>query len=348
MRSAAVWVMMGLLTAPVQAQDHASAELNSEPERITDEAIYADFTLFDRIQAQLKALNENGRSASDYHFSKAQAWVDFARNEYSENDRSRVIEEALNQALFLIRAMETNQPDIPMDTPLVTASRKIRQDLWDKAAQMKQHPGFACGSHLLPEWEVRLVQAGHEEWEMGWRHALGDVREVEKLVGETERAMAACAVEPAPAIETPAVENTVTNHFSLAYFDFDLDDPTSRSAQELNELVDFIAATEGVQRVRIFGYTDRLGSETYNLKLSQRRVGNVKAMLVERGIDGDIIEATGLGETNPVAPCPEDEVASMAELKECLGANRRVEIEVDTAKQTVITQQALAEGASGQ
>ena len=51
--------------------------------------------------------------------------------------------------------------------------------------------------------------------------------------------------------------------------------------------------------VEISGYTDNVGSDAYNQKLSERRANAVKAWLVAKGISTDRITAVGFGEANP-------------------------------------------------
>jgi len=55
-------------------------------------------------------------------------------------------------------------------------------------------------------------------------------------------------------------------------------------------------------KVEITGYTDSDGDDKYNLKLSQKRVDAVKAMLVELGIDAKRLKAVGYGESKPLVP----------------------------------------------
>ena len=54
-------------------------------------------------------------------------------------------------------------------------------------------------------------------------------------------------------------------------------------------------------RIRIDGYTDSIGSEAYNMRLSERRAESVKRYLVAQGVTADRIQTRGLGPTNPVA-----------------------------------------------
>ncbi|MEO1937580.1 MAG: OmpA family protein, partial [Sulfurimonas sp.] len=52
---------------------------------------------------------------------------------------------------------------------------------------------------------------------------------------------------------------------------------------------------------KIVGYTDNVGSEAYNQKLSERRAKAVMNALIERGVDAKQLSAIGMGELNPVA-----------------------------------------------
>lgn len=53
--------------------------------------------------------------------------------------------------------------------------------------------------------------------------------------------------------------------------------------------------------VSIEGNTDNTGSAEHNMKLSEQRANNVKAFLVEQGIDEKRLTAKGLGMTMPIA-----------------------------------------------
>ena len=53
--------------------------------------------------------------------------------------------------------------------------------------------------------------------------------------------------------------------------------------------------------VLIEGHTDNVGSEQYNMALSQRRATSVLNYLTEQGIDKKILTAKGLGEVKPIA-----------------------------------------------
>jgi OmpA-OmpF porin, OOP family len=75
--------------------------------------------------------------------------------------------------------------------------------------------------------------------------------------------------------------------------------------------------------VEVYGYTDRLGSDAYNINLSQRRADAVKAVLIQQGVPPQKIRAQGLASQDPVVQCsgPNGDA-----LIRCLQPNRRVEI----------------------
>ena len=56
-----------------------------------------------------------------------------------------------------------------------------------------------------------------------------------------------------------------------------------------------------VRAVRVDAYTDSVGTERYNSRLSERRAQSVKDYLVVRGVPGNKITAEGHGEAAPVA-----------------------------------------------
>src|ERR1700722_3850223 len=88
------------------------------------------------------------------------------------------------------------------------------------------------------------------------------------------------------------------------------------ASRNLDQLVQFLTEHSD-RRVEIDGYTDSVGTDSFNLDLSQRRADTVKAVLVSRGIDSSRIVSRGYGKDFEVASNSE---AGGRQL------NRRVEI----------------------
>lgn len=171
--------------------------LTAEPRRITDEAISSDIRVMQGLQGRLAALNGKGVPIASYHFAKAQAWLDFAMDEYTVNGRSRVVEETLRQALGLIEQLESGNREIGMATPIIPTSAMVRPDLWEKAEALKKNADFLrCAGDKIAQLEVQLVWAGHEEQELGWRHSKPYLQAAERLAREADGLIAACPPLP--------------------------------------------------------------------------------------------------------------------------------------------------------
>ena len=82
-----------------------------------------------------------------------------------------------------------------------------------------------------------------------------------------------------------------------------------------------LAGCAVIESVVIEGHTDRIGSQQYNQKLSDRRAESVKAYLVSKGVDRNKVETIGMGKTVPAKFCPDSK--NRADLIACLAPNRR-------------------------
>jgi outer membrane protein OmpA-like peptidoglycan-associated protein len=105
-------------------------------------------------------------------------------------------------------------------------------------------------------------------------------------------------------------------HF-LLYFDKE----TTITSDSLKLLPDIIVAIRARHStyISVIGHTDTLGSEDYNLSLSQKRALAVKDLLLKQGVAPDTIWTTSHGKENPLVPTADN----VYEPK-----NRRVEVVV--------------------
>ena len=84
-------------------------------------------------------------------------------------------------------------------------------------------------------------------------------------------------------------------------FDFDSAELRPESINELERLVKFMNDVP-FATVQIDGHTDSVGTEEYNLKLSDRRAKSVFDYLSSRGVDPARMASKGFGESQPIAP----------------------------------------------
>ncbi len=82
--------------------------------------------------------------------------------------------------------------------------------------------------------------------------------------------------------------------------------------------------------IQVAGHTDPIGSEAYNLALSDRRANTVRDHLVGQGIPADKISAQGFGKSQlKVTPADCAGAKSREALIECYQPNRRVDVTVE-------------------
>jgi outer membrane protein OmpA-like peptidoglycan-associated protein len=83
---------------------------------------------------------------------------------------------------------------------------------------------------------------------------------------------------------------------------FDFDQATLKpGAKEKLAKVSGILLAYPALRMEVEGHTDSIGTDDYNLQLSQRRADAVRDYLVSNGIATANVQAVGLGKTSPVA-----------------------------------------------
>lgn len=72
------------------------------------------------------------------------------------------------------------------------------------------------------------------------------------------------------------------------------------SGRKLDQLAQFLTNYPN-RRVQIDGFTDNVGTDSYNLDLSQRRADSVRSALLSRGIDSNRVSTQGYAKAYPVA-----------------------------------------------
>ena len=132
---------------------------------------------------------------------------------------------------------------------------------------------------------------------------------------------------PAPvAPPPPVIQSQKVTYQADALFDFDKAVLKPAGKEKLDDLASKIGALN-LEVVVATGYTDRIGSDKYNDRLSLRRAQAVKAYLVSKGIEANRIYTEGKGKRDPVTgnSCKQK---NRKQLIACLAPDRRVQIEV--------------------
>lgn len=99
---------------------------------------------------------------------------------------------------------------------------------------------------------------------------------------------------------TEAVRKTLNDYAKTILFDTGKASIKDRSAEVLNNIVAILNEYSWA-RFTIDGHTDSVGSEALNQKLSEERAYSVMNYLIENGVASSRLEATGYGESKPIA-----------------------------------------------
>ncbi|HZM33115.1 MAG TPA: OmpA family protein [Burkholderiales bacterium] len=148
---------------------------------------------------------------------------------------------------------------------------------------------------------------------------------------------------PAPIVAVPEPRGPMIQKITLetdVLFGFDKAELRPEGQRKLDEIADGLKGAE-VNEIVAIGYTDPIGSEQYNQKLSQQRADAVKQYLSQRGVSTERIQTEGRGEQNLVTggDCRK---YKGNKLIECFEPNRRVEIEVFGEREVAATDQPAA------
>ena len=136
---------------------------------------------------------------------------------------------------------------------------------------------------------------------------------------------------PAPVAKPPAPKTLAVSSTGLFAFDKAVLTPEAR-AQLDKEVIARLGEYSSIRLIHVEGHTDRIGTQEYNQKLSERRADAVKAYLVSKGVDSAKIETIGMGKTLQIKSCPDPspkgEIKTFKQLIECLAPNRRAVVTV--------------------
>lgn len=144
------------------------------------------------------------------------------------------------------------------------------------------------------------------------------------IVKPTAPAIAAPAPVPAPAAPKRCdFAVTLSADQTFAFNKATLNGAAKKRIDD--EVIATLGNCSKVDIIMVTGHTDRIGTQQYNPKLSEKRADAVAAYLKSKGVNAEI-DTLGAGKTQVVKVC--DDKQPRGQLIECLAPNRRVVIEV--------------------
>jgi outer membrane protein OmpA-like peptidoglycan-associated protein len=191
-----------------------------------------------------------------------------------------------------------------------------------RATEAAWRAELAAGGRAEAEQQKQLAEAGRAQAESVARQANEEAAQartdLDSLRKQREQELNQMQEALNRVVETRRTPNgiVVVLPDSVFKFDFDSADLRPKNRELLSRIAGILLVSKGYG-LSVFGYTDDVGTEQYNQRLSERRAVSVRGYLVQAGIDPSIINTKGFGKTNPLVP---------EQSEDARARNRRVEI----------------------
>jgi outer membrane protein OmpA-like peptidoglycan-associated protein len=121
-----------------------------------------------------------------------------------------------------------------------------------------------------------------------------------RMEADTARMQAAALQAELEAMKARPTDRGLVLTLGDVLFETGKADLKAGAVTELDELAKFLAKYPD-RTVVIEGHTDSVGSEDFNVGLSQRRAESVRSYLMRQGVDRSRVTTEGMGESVPVA-----------------------------------------------
>ena len=101
-------------------------------------------------------------------------------------------------------------------------------------------------------------------------------------------------------LETRETARGLVVNVSDVLFDFDSANLKPGAREKVARVAGILKSHPDL-KIEVEGHTDSVGSNDYNLRLSERRAESVRTSMVQQGVNRDVVGTAGFGESKPVA-----------------------------------------------
>lgn len=190
----------------------------------------------------------------------------------------------------------------------------------DEKARAEQEAALARERALQAQIEAERAKANEELAQGQAERARLEAEQAKRDKAEMQQRL---FVSLSEILETRREARGLIVSLSDVLFDFNKASLKPGAREKLAKLAGILLAYPGNYRIEIEGHTDAVGTDEYNLKLSQDRAESVRYFIVQSGLaENRILGTRGFGEIRPVASNDTPEGRQM---------NRRVEIVIADA-----------------
>lgn len=178
-------------------------------------------------------------------------------------------------------------PSVTSDDSVATWSMRISQ----AGRPLRDMSGIGTPGPLT--WAIRPNELSNAQVPVDWEFEAMD------MDGDTAVITGSLPVEYVSSVRkrTESLPDKTIDKYSLILFDFDKSTLTTDNERILERMV--LPSIRANSKVSIYGYTDRIGNEDHNRKLSMERATTVKTFLQSRAKDASYT-TQGVGESREI------------------------------------------------
>jgi outer membrane protein OmpA-like peptidoglycan-associated protein len=245
---------------------------------------------------------------------KAQTAVAIAEGKRVEKENEALSKEATD-LLLQKRVLEANLAKREAETKAREAEQ-ARLAAAAEAVTAEKAKKEAEQSRALALSEAEKAERSKKEAEQSRALAFAEAEKAERSKSEAEQARLRATAEAERAEKTKAETDQLLKEFSElnaqqterglvltmgdVLFAFGQSTLLSGGIRNVEKVADFLQKNP-TRNILVEGYTDSVGSDDFNLALSEKRADAVKKQLVAKGVSQDRITTKGYGKQFPVA-----------------------------------------------
>jgi len=247
--------------------------------------------------AQAKAEADAESAKRDAEQAQAQANEDARKRAEAEQGRA----EAERQQATMLAQQQASEAQLAAAHNAADDAQRRLQDAQNQMAQAEQERQQA---------EMQSQQAQQQTQQAQ--------QQAQQAIQEKEQMRARLREQLNQVLQTRDTARGLIVSMPDVLFDFNKYTLKSEARERLAKISGIVEAYPGL-KLQVEGHTDSIGSDEYNVQLSEKRADSVRAYLISNGVRPDSVSAQGFGKADPVA---DNSTASGRKL------NRRVDMVV--------------------
>jgi outer membrane protein OmpA-like peptidoglycan-associated protein len=230
-------------------------------------------------EAQAKAEADAVSAKRDAEQAQAQANEDARKRAEAEQARA----EAERQQATMLAQQQASEAQLAAAHNAADDAQRRLQDAQNQMAQAEQERQQA---------EMQSQQAQQQTQQAQ--------QQAQQAIQEKEQMRARLREQLNEVLQTRDTARGLIVSMPDVLFDFNKYTLKSEARERLAKISGIVEAYPGL-KLQVEGHTDSIGSDEYNVQLSEKRADSVRAYLVSNGVRPDSVSAQGFGKADPVA-----------------------------------------------